>query len=620
MAHESFEDSHVAQLLNQDFISIKVDREERPDIDSVYMTACQMLTGSGGWPLTILMTADQQPFYAGTYLPKDSRHGAIGIKQLLSGIAGEWTQNKKKLLEAGASITEYLLSQQGSKGDFVPVSKDLLKQGRDLFYKSYDKIWGGFGQAPKFPTPHNLLFLLRYFIQEKDLEAGKMAEYTLHQMYRGGIFDHIGGGFSRYSTDKMWLVPHFEKMLYDNALLTDTYLQAYKVTGNSFYADIAQKVMDYVLRELTDSLGGFYCGQDADSDGVEGKYYVFTPEEIHQILGKSETRLFCGRFGIKKEGSFEGKSIPNLIDTMDYEEEEAPYKVMRERLYPYRTDRARLHLDDKILTSWNGLMIAALAKASCLPEGEQYLVAAKKAHAFVNKNLYDDDGRLWIRWRDGEAANKGQLDDYAFYGMALIELYQSTFDLSYLDEALQLADRMIEFFWDAHEGGFYLYASDSEQLISRPKEVYDGAMPAGNSVAAAMLGSLARLTGETKWQEYWDKQLAFLARNIAGYPAGYSFAMKAMMDALYPTSEIICATRGDAVPAAFLQYLKEHPGYGYSILVKTPENGDALTKAAPFTANYPIPAGEDCYYICENKQCSMPVDLKGVMLSMERQK
>jgi len=616
MAHESFEDVQVAELLNQDYVSIKVDREERPDIDAVYMGACQMLTGSGGWPLTILMTPEQKPFYAGTYLPKHTHYGTIGLIELLNQVIKGWKEDREKLLHTGNVITRQLKNQLEKTSGRQQLSKEVLERGRDIFRKLFDEKWGGFGRAPKFPTSHNLIFLLWYSVLEEDNAAQDMVEYTLQQMYRGGIFDHIGGGFSRYSTDEMWLAPHFEKMLYDNALLAYTYLQTYTVTKKTFYAETAKKIMNYVLRELTHKQGGFFCGQDADSEGEEGKYYVFTPDEIEKVLGETKGKLYCRRYGITAKGNFEDKNIPNLIFAADYEEEEPVYQEMSQRLYQYRVFRTELHLDDKILTSWNGLMIAAMAKACCLEDGERYMKAAEKAQVFITENLKEADGRLLVRWRKNEAGHKGQLDDYAFYSWGLIELYQVTLDVKYLIEAIEIAGRMEEFFGDEAEGGFYLYASDSEQLISRPKEVYDGAIPSGNSVAAYVIGKLAKLTGESRWQKLWDKQISFLMSRSGDYPAGYSFALLAAMEGLYPSKEVICTTKKTYFPQELMELLKEKVFFNLTVIVKNPINEATLLNAAPYTANYPI-TSEDTYYLCQNNTCSLPMDFAELIKSLQ---
>lgn len=621
MAHESFEDEEVAALLNRDYISIKVDREERPDIDAVYMSVCQALTGSGGWPLTIVMTAEQRPFWAGTYLPKTARYGRMGLLELLATISEKWNSDRKKLLLAGETITAALHAQKVSNSQLTQPSKALLYRAIQQFKSNYDKRWGGFGLAPKFPAAHNLQFLLRYAVMEQDPSVQDMVEHTLTQMFRGGIFDHIGGGFSRYSTDERWLVPHFEKMLYDNALLVSAYLEAYKLTGRPLYSTVAKRTLDYVLRELTDVQGGFYCGQDADSDGIEGKYYVFTPQEIYQVLDNANAKLFCEPFDIRKEGNFEGKSIPNLIDNQDYEDIEPRMDIIFKELYDYRIKRTHLHKDDKVLTSWNALMIAALAKAGRVLCEPVYLQDALNAQRFIAQHLIDECGRLRLRWRDGESAHAGQLNDYAFYSFALLELYRATFEIQFLKESIDVATQMLKLFWDDVAGGFYLYATDAEQLITRPKEVYDGAMPSGNSVAAMVLGQLSKLTGEIRWQEISDKQFRFLADAIQNYPSGYSVTLLALMEVLYPSQELICVTALHEPPKELTDFLEKHYLSNLTVLVKTPENQQELTQIAPFTSDYPIPISESVYYLCKNGSCSTPVyhleDLSNQLRSYE---
>lgn len=618
LSEESFEDLEAARLLNRNFISIKVDREERPDIDAVYMNVCQMMTGSGGWPLTILMAPDQKPFFAGTYFPKHSRYGSIGIIELLEQASRQWQQNRPGLLHTAERITGFLQNNEKSASKTTAVTKEILKRARDVFYHSYDRRWGGFGEEPKFPAAHNLLFLLNYAKVEQDQSTMEMVEHTLEQLYRGGIFDHIGGGFSRYSTDEKWLVPHFEKMLYDNALLAYTYLEIYQISKRLLYKTAAERIMDYVLKELTDWQGGFYCGQDADSEGVEGKYYTFTQQELMKLLGKNNGEQFCAWYGISEEGNFEGKNIPNLIDNPCFEETPSNICKMAEKVYHYRLERTKLHKDDKILTSWNALMIAALAKASCLNAGGRYLEAAKRAQVFLSQQLVNDKGRLMIRWRDGEAANHGQLDDYSFYAFALLELYQTTFDTKYLLECVRISEEMIRLFWDEEEGGFYLYAWDSEQLISRPKEFYDGAMPSGNSVAAVVLGRLARLTGELKWQQCQDKLLDFLSGMIAKYPSGCSFTMLAVMETVYPSRELVCVTAKKDISKEFTAYLKEHPVFNLSVIVKTPWNHE-LSNAAPFTDTYPVPEEGELYYLCQNGSCEAPAGLKKILQTLQKE-
>lgn len=607
MAHESFEDSEVADLLNSNYICIKVDREERPDIDAVYMTVCQMFTGSGGWPLTIIMTPEQKPFWSGTYLSKVTAYGRMGLMELLATVTQLWGADRDALLSKGEQITSLLKKQEEIHRKTAEPEKKLLTKAAGQFKDMYDTQWGGFGGAPKFPTPHNLLFLLRYSLLEKDTSALQMVKHTLTQMYRGGIFDHLGGGFSRYSTDEKWLVPHFEKMLYDNALLTLAYLEAYHITNDAFFQMIAERTLDYVLHELCDENGGFYCGQDADSDGVEGKYYVFTMQEVFDVLGEHEGAVFCDWFGVTEHGNFEGKNILNLLDNSQYTETEPNIKNSAHKLYTYRQNRTRLHKDDKVLTSWNALMITALAKAGWLLDKPVYIQSAKKAQRFLQENLMEENGEMKLRWREGETAHAGQLDDYAFYAFALLELYKSTYEIEYLQQAVNISERILSDFWDQEQGGFFLYSKDSEQLISRPKETYDGALPSGNSVAAVVLEHLSKLTGDAKWQQISYRQLCFLAGAIHDYPAGHSMALLAVSQAIYPSRELVCATSEKNIPEELLNYLTKNPLPNLTVLVKTQENQGELEKTVPFTASYPVPENKTVYYLCQGGTCLAPI-------------
>ena len=605
MAHESFEDPQVADLLNRDFISIKVDREERPDIDAVYMSVCQVMTGSGGWPLTILMTPQQKPFFAGTYLSKTGAYGRMGLIDLLEQAASLWADNRKALLDTGNEITA-VINQKSSKhsGHGSEPDRSLIEQAAFQLSHHFDKTWGGFGRAPKFPTPHNLLFLMRYGAVSQDSDLMYMAFATLEAMALGGIHDHIGGGFSRYSTDEKWLVPHFEKMLYDNALLLMAYVKAYQYTNDTFFADIAHRTARYILRELTSNEGGCYCGQDADSDGVEGKYYVFTPEEIVQVLGKTDGEEFCRLYDITKHGNFEGKSIPNQLQTSgDGWTRDDP---RRKQLYDYRLRRTQLHKDDKLLLSWNSWTIIALAQAGLALDEPAYLEAAIRIHQFIEHHMTSADDQLYVRWRNGEAAHTGQLDDYAVYALSLLELYQTTLDVQYLEKAIHRAKQLDDRFADQKDSGYFMTSSDSEILISRPKETYDGAIPSGNSVVGMVLQKLAYLTGETHWQDAAQRQLQFLADANRNYPAGGCFAMLAMMDALYPHTELVCISK-ENVPAELTKYLQDHPADHLSILMKTTKNAERMGRCAPFTEHYPIPEQETMYYLCENGMCQAPV-------------
>lgn len=623
MERESFEDEEAARLLNENYISIKVDREERPDIDAVYMAVCQAVNHSGGWPLTIVMTPQQQPFFAATYLPRESRGQTPGLMQVLGQLSALWKKDPEKLREAGASVCRFLNEETKERSAEKPWPEmPLLHQAAGELIRSFDQEYGGFGKAPKFPMPHNLLFLLRYSRLQENKTLEYVAAQTLLCMMKGGIFDHIGGGFSRYSTDRQWLIPHFEKMLYDNALLAYTYLECWEQTGAGWCLWTAGRIFTYVFRELTDAEGGFFCGQDADSEGVEGRYYGISPEEVSRVLGDTRGRAFCERYGITAEGNFEGMGIPNLLG------EEGPWipdpdtASDCERLYVYRKDRCPLHKDDKVLTSWNSLMAAACAKGARIafrleeeealaqmPILEQCLSRAEKSFAFIRHSLTGKDGRLLVRYRDGEARHRGNLDDYAFYAWALLSMYRTVFETPYLEEAVRVTETMVTYFLDEENGGSYLYASDGEQLISRPKETIDGAMPSGNTAAAHVLCSLASLTAQPRWIALRDQQLSFLAGQAKEYPSGYCFALLAMMEVLYPSRELVCVlpTAGREEMRSIRHSLASLPEGGLSILVKTPENADALERLAPHTGAYPF--GERAaYYLCEGESCQPPTE------------
>lgn len=602
MERESFEDEEVARQLNRDFVCIKVDKEERPDIDAVYMAVCQALTGQGGWPMTVIMTPDRKPFFAGTYFPKTSRYGMMGLTDLLSRIVGMWHTERGKLTAAGEDIEQFLKHQEPSTAG--EVTEELINEAISTFRRSFDAANGGFGVSPKFPTPHNLLFLLRAAQAQKDEALMHMAEKTLQQMARGGIYDHIGGGFSRYSTDSRWLVPHFEKMLYDNALLAVVYLEGYQATKKLFYRDIARRTLEYVLRDMTDPQGGFYSAQDADSEGEEGKYYAFAPSEIRNVLGEEDGSLFCERLDITRAGNFEGKNVPNRLSD-DRFTEPLPTKWL-EALDRYRRGRTELYTDDKVLTAWNGLMIAALAKAYGALGDERYLTAARRSADFILKTMKKGSSlRVW--YRDGESGGEGHLDDYAFMIWALIELYETTYEPSFLDEALWLNEQLLREFWDENDGGFYLYGSKSEQLLLRPKDVYDGAIPSGNSVAALNLLRLARLTSNEQLDGYAQRQLTFLAAKIREIPSGSSFALLPVMLALYGDQTLVCVLPDGDRLSEIERMLHASLYLRLCAVVKTPQNEAELGTIAPFTREYKVLREQPTFYFCSNHACSPPV-------------
>jgi uncharacterized protein YyaL (SSP411 family) len=570
MEVESFEDEQVAGILNENYICIKVDKEERPDIDSIYMRACQAFTGGGGWPMSIFMSDTHKPFYAGTYFPKEN------FISLINAIDDKWQSSKREILESSEQVTEILNKSQPKRNEV----KDDEKEAFLTFKQSFDKEYGGFGQAPKFPSPHNLLFLMGYYQKTNDKVALDMSEKTLLQMYKGGIFDHIGFGFSRYSTDNYWLAPHFEKMLYDNALLSMAYLRAYEITNNELYKTVATKVFEYVQRELTSEDGGFYSAQDADSDGVEGKYYVFTPDEIINILGKEKGEMFNNFFDITKQGNFEGKNIPNLIDNDKTNDE---IESLIPQVFEYRKNRTKLHKDKKILTAWNGLMIASLADGYRILGDKKYLTLAENAINFIENNLTDGT-TLYVSSTDGKRSSKGFLDDYAFYIFALISMYQATFDGKYLERAIGLNEKVISDFYHAKTGGFFIFGKENEQLIMQPKETYDGAMPSGNSVMYYNLSRLAKLTKNPGLYEMEKEQNLFM-QNELEYPSSNSFYLMSR----FPTRDIFCVLKN----AEDLKNIKIKSNWVFRVL------------EAP-TEEYYLLNDMTTFYICENNRCKPP--------------
>lgn len=531
MEHESFEDEEVANILNNYFVSIKVDREERPDIDSVYMSVCQVMTGGGGWPLNLFLTKDKKPFYAGTYFPKTSKYNQTGFMEILESINDVWVSNKDHVLTTADQVVKTLKGY--SEDDSFDISKDILSEGFESFLNSFDSVFGGFSKAPKFPSPHNLSYLLSYYKATGEKRALEMVKITLKSMYKGGIFDHIGFGFSRYSVDEKWLVPHFEKMLYDNALLAMAYIETYEITKDNIYKEVAEKIFTYILRDMTSPEGGFYCGEDADSEGVEGKFYLWDFTEIYKVLDMEEGNLFINYYGIQREGNFEGRNIPNLIgeelEDLDKADLKDKLENIREKLFDYREKRIHPHKDDKILTSWNGLMIAAFAKAGMVFHEKKYKDVSTKALDFIFSKLQREDGRLLARFRQGESRYQAYLDDYAFIIWALIEVYEGTKDYSYIKKALELNKQMIELFLDKEKGGLFLYGKDSEELILRPKDIYDGAIPSGNSVAAMNMLRLFKITGDINLKEEAESIFKVFGNSINKIPRAHAKTLEALL-------------------------------------------------------------------------------------------
>lgn len=616
MEHESFEDEEVAKILNELFVSIKVDREERPDIDAIYMTVCQAITGSGGWPLNLFLTPEKKPFYAGTYFPKTERYGNPGFIAILKQISSLWKTNRESVLNSSEQIVKIL--QPTAKPSTVnTLTQDTLKHAYEQLMVNYDTIYGGFGTAPKFPTPHNYTFLLRWWKRSNDPMALEIVLKTLDRMGRGGICDQLGGGFHRYSTDEYWLVPHFEKMLYDQALLAIAYAETYQATGNSFIADILKGIFTYVLRDMTSPEGGFYSAEDADSEGVEGKYYVWTPDEISKILGEKDAKTFCDFYDVSKEGNFEEKNILHIDKEMNAFARLEGIKpaILQElleearvKLLSARGKRIPPHKDDKILTSWNGLMIAALAKGAQALNEPKYTLAAMRAADFILNTLRLKDGSLLKRFRDGEAAISGHLDDYACFVWGLIDLYEASFEVKYLRAAVDLNKLMIVDFWDEKDGGFFFNGRKNEQLIAQTKEIYDGAMPSGNSVALLNNLRLSRITGNPDLERISEQIIRAFAETVNNYPSGYTQFLSALDFALGPSKEIVIAGEPNADDTK--EILKEirkrfMPG---KVVILHSEKDVFIEEIATFTRGQNSINGKATAYICENFTCKAPAN------------
>jgi uncharacterized protein YyaL (SSP411 family) len=551
MAHESFEDKEVARQLNHSFVAIKVDREERPDIDQVYMSVCQALTGRGGWPLSIFMTPEAKPFFAGTYFPKTSRLGMSGLIELLTQIAALWQKDRGRIFQAAEQTTQAIQSKTTPVSGGSTLNAQTLSLGCDQLKKAFDPTWGGFGGAPKFPTPHHLTFLLRRYRQSGEPQVQRILEKTLQAMRFGGIFDQIGWGFHRYSVDEKWLVPHFEKMLYDQALLAMAYTEAYQSLKNPFQAQVSREIFHYVLRDMTSAEGGFYSAEDADSEGKEGLFYLWTHQQVLDLLDRDTAGLFCRFYNIIPSGNFEeGRNIPYisispeefaLQEKIGLEELETRLAGARERLFSAREKRIHPLKDDKILTSWNGLMIAALAKGTQALGDPAYAQAAGKAARFILKTMRTPEGGLYRRYREGQVAYTGFLDDYAFFIWGLIELYETLFDLRFLEEAVALNQRLIDLFWDQEKGGCFFTAEEGEKLIFREKDLYDGATPSANSITALNFLRLGRMTGNTDLEHKADQLFNHFSATVSGYPMAYTQFLNALDFGFGPGQEIVVA-------------------------------------------------------------------------------
>ena len=634
MAHESFGHPEVARLMNETFVSIKVDREERPDIDNVYMSACQVMTGSGGWPLSIIITPDKKPFFAATYIPRESRFGLIGMMELIPHIRELWATRRGEALSLSNKIATVLQqTSQDTPGE--ELNEATLELTYEQLAERFDGKHAGFSSAPKFPTPHNLLFLLRYWKRGGNKAALDMVEKTLQAMRRGGIYDHVGFGFHRYSTDSQWLVPHFEKMLYDQAMLAMAYTEAYQATGKEDYGKTAREIFTYVLRDMTVPEGGFCSAEDADSEGEEGKFYLWTQEEVRQALGNEEADFVAKVFNIEKDGNFteqatRRKSGVNILHlrkplekiasdlNLSQQDLQAHLEVIRQKLFAYREKRVHPMKDDKILTDWNGLMIAALAKGAQAFDEPEYAEVACRVADFILGNMRKADGRLWHRYRDGQAGVEANLDDYAFLVWGLIELYEAIFDARHLGVALELTGYMVRHFWDEDGGGLYLTPDDGESLFVRKKEIYDGAIPSGNSVAMLNLLRLGRMTATSDLEEKAAKIGRAFSRSVKQSPSAHTQLMVALDFGIGPCYEVVIAGNAKAEDTkAMVKALRTRFLPNKVVLLNPSEQkSPEIAQLAEFTKNQSSIGGKATAYICLNYNCKLPITDINKMLEL----
>ncbi|WP_138430577.1 thioredoxin domain-containing protein [Fodinibius saliphilus] len=634
MAHESFEDDEIASLMNEVFVNIKVDREERPDIDNTYMLVCQMLTGSGGWPLNVFLTPDKEPFYAATYIPRQGRHGRPGMRELIPWISQLWKNEREKVTSSSQQIIDaFQKSTTFESGERL--TGDTIKMAVKQYKEQYDETYGGFSISPKFPSPHNLMLLLRYAEQLGDDTSLEMVEQTLTKMRRGGIFDHVGLGFHRYSTDREWLVPHFEKMLYDQAMLMFAYTEAWEKTNKKLFKNTADEIAHYLKRKMQDRKGGFYSAEDADSEGEEGKFYVWTIDQVRAVLPTAEAELAIEVYNLTEEGNYKdeatgqrtGKNILHLsssITELAYERDMSPTQLqevlesIRQKLLDARQKRVPPLLDDKILTDWNGLVMAALAKSGGTFSNEGYIKQAENCWEFINTNMITDDG-LKHRYRNGEIAINAHADDYAFLIWGLIELYETTYKTEYLRKAVSLNKQFIEQFWDTEDGGFYFTSENSEKLLGRKKEVYDGAMPSSNSVAMLNLLRLGRLTGNARWEEMADQCNKLFSSDIEKALTSFGFALQSVaFTSAYSKEVIIVGDKSHSTTRRMLGELNSRFLPNTVVLLKEPKN-DSINKLASFAKDFEMKDGEPTAYVCQNYSCELPVNSTKEMVELLNQ-
>ena len=611
MAHESFEDEATAELMNQNFVNIKVDREERPDLDSIYMNAVQSLTGQGGWPMTVFLTPEGKPFHGGTYFPPVPRYGMLSFTQLLASIAQAWQVRRQDIEDSAGKIAIHLSQATLAAMATSPLQESLFDHALDSMRGKFDAQEGGFGQAPKFPPSMTLEFLLRMHLARGDRSALDMVEFTLIKMAYGGLYDQLGGGFARYATDDKWLIPHFEKMLYDNALLSRVYLHAFQVTGNQLYRRIVEETLDFVVRELRHEAGGFYSSYDADSEGEEGKFYVWQPTEIRQLLG-SDADLFMHYYDVTENGNWEGNSILNVkSDPQDVAEQfglEADemarrLQAARQKLYEVRAQRIWPGLDDKVLTAWNGLMLASFAEAGRMLHRPDYTQIAKDNAQFLYNQMRHEDGRLLRTWKaDSPAKYNAYLEDYAYLADGLLALYQTTFETRWFLWAQEMADQMRERFGDKTNGGFFDTSSDHESLLYRPKDVQDNATPSANAMAVHVLLKLSMLTGNGAYWDEAESTVSALADLMARFPTGFAHWLCAAAFILGEAQEV--AISGDLnEPATQALINAVYAQYRPNLVIAAGNNVSEI----PLLVGRPLLDGNSAAYVCRRFICHRPV-------------
>jgi uncharacterized protein YyaL (SSP411 family) len=624
MEHESFENPEVAALMNEAFVNIKVDREERPDIDQVYMTVCQMLTGGGGWPLTIIMSPDKEPFYAATYIPRESQHGRIGMLDLVPRVSKLWQTDRDSIRGTSERILDALEKMEG-RSSGSNIDKGAIDSAFNQFSDRYDATHGGFGSAPKFPSPHNLVFLTRYWRRTGNKQALEMVSNTLEQMRLGGVYDQVGFGFHRYSTDPEWLVPHFEKMLYDQAMLVFASTEAWLATSNPVFERTAREIITYVLRDMTSPEGGFYSAEDADSEGEEGLFYLWTTAEVEEILGKEDAAFAASVWNLETEGNYNdevrgrrtGRNIPHLTRShqdmardlkMTDGDFEKRLESVRSRLFEVREKRVHPLKDDKVLADWNGLMAASMAFAGRVFDKAGWIQAAEKASDFVLEEMRTDSSRMLHRYRDGDASIPAFLDDYVFMTTAMLELYDATFDPSYLERALKLQQQTHELFWDMKRSGFFFTADDNEELLVRQKEIYDGAIPSGNSTAADNYVRLARLTSDTEYLQGADHIFAAFSNEADQLPSAHSQLISALQRGIGPSLEVVIAGEpGAADTKALISTVRSmYLPHAAVLLVPPGSEGATIRRLAPFAESYELVDGKAAAYVCRDFTCQLP--------------